>query len=233
MNDGDPPMNDDKRPTSCVLHEQQLNRIESTVQTIHNRLFLDNGAPCIQTRLDRHDAAINVLKWLAGTLGATTIAALVKVWFLIAAAVVVLAGATGCASWRPDGQVAGVVPVDALEAPINLVLPGAGTALVKLDRAALPRLAGFPLESVATNYFDANNQEIVPPFRKVETPVYGPRVTQLGDAQPSAPKLDAAALLQAIQAAQQASPAVSAPTATGTLSDAERAALEALGVKLP
>lgn len=62
----------------CSNHADQLRRIESTVADIHRRLFQDNGQPCIQTRIDRHDQAIGVLRWLAGTAAAAAIAVVVK-----------------------------------------------------------------------------------------------------------------------------------------------------------
>lgn len=141
---------------------------------------------------------------------------------------------TGCASWEPDGQIAGMVPVEAIEQPLNVMVPGAGTAIVSINKAAVSRLQSpaFPLSSVTTNYYDANNQEIVPPFRRVETPVYGPRVTEIAvSQQPPAPKIDTAALIKAIQSAQQPGPAPDAATPAIPLTEAERAALEALGVK--
>ena len=51
----------------------ELRGIREKVDEIHHRLFVDNGKPCFQTRLDRHDAAISVLRWIAVTFG--TIAA--------------------------------------------------------------------------------------------------------------------------------------------------------------
>lgn len=143
--------------------------------------------------------------------------------------------ASGCASWKPDGQIAGVLPVDALEQSINMWVPGVGTALVTLDKQARPSahpVERFKLESVSTVYRDAKDQEIFPPFRRIETPTYADRVTELPEQLPApAAKLDAAAILKAIQAAQQASPAPAASIPTGPITDAEKAALEALGVK--
>ena len=71
-------MSPEKPHGTCALHEQQLQDISNTVKDIHHRLFVDNGKPCMQTRLDRHDSAIGLLKWLAGTVGAAVIAIVVK-----------------------------------------------------------------------------------------------------------------------------------------------------------
>lgn len=157
---------------------------------------------------------------------------------LILFAVAVAGMCSGCAGWRPDGQLAGVVPVDALESPLNMAYPGAGSVFVKVDKALAARYkaAPFPLESVATNWLDANNQQIVPPFRMVETPVYGPRVTEIGASKPAAAPVDTAALaklLQTLQAAQPGAQGGQPDVITDGLSDAEKAALQALGISLP
>lgn len=157
---------------------------------------------------------------------------------LVAVFALVLTFTFGCAGWRPDGELAGVVPVDSLEGPLNLAYPGAGSVFVKVDQALAARYktAPFPLESVATNYFDANNQEIVPPFRRVETPVYGPRVTEIGATKPAAAPVDTAALaklLQTLQAAQPGAQGDQPAVVTDGLTDAEKAALRALGISVP
>ena len=37
---------------------EKLEQMDKTIKDIHHRLFIDNGAPSIQTRLDRNDRAI-------------------------------------------------------------------------------------------------------------------------------------------------------------------------------
>lgn len=46
-------------------HEETM----AMLTRIHDRLFVDNGAPCVQTRLDRHDRIISLLTWAGGILG--------------------------------------------------------------------------------------------------------------------------------------------------------------------
>ena len=54
-----------------------LTRMESKIDEIHSRLFVDNGTPCFQTRLDRHDSVIKVITWLAGTTATAVIGVVV------------------------------------------------------------------------------------------------------------------------------------------------------------
>jgi hypothetical protein len=52
----------------------KLEKMDKTITDIHHRLFIDNGAPSIQTRLDRNDRAIANLgkvTWTAITSGIT------------------------------------------------------------------------------------------------------------------------------------------------------------------
>lgn len=39
----------------------KLEEMDRTIKDIHHRLFIDNGAPSIQTRLDRHDQTLSNL----------------------------------------------------------------------------------------------------------------------------------------------------------------------------
>jgi len=70
-------------PTSPVIlrgdamSDDRLKNIEDTVNDIHRRLFIDNGNPCIQTRINKHEAIINVIAWATGTACAAAIIALV------------------------------------------------------------------------------------------------------------------------------------------------------------
>jgi hypothetical protein len=54
--------------SSCALHSDELRRISETVTEIHHRLFVDNGKPCHQTRLDRLDSFRGLFIWFGGTL---------------------------------------------------------------------------------------------------------------------------------------------------------------------
>lgn len=51
----------------CAEHhaaaDQRLVRIEGTVDSIYKKLCVDNGNPSFQTRLDRHDQQLGVLRW--------------------------------------------------------------------------------------------------------------------------------------------------------------------------
>jgi hypothetical protein len=51
---------------TCALHTQDLTRIATTVDDIHRRLFVDNGKPCHQTRLDRLDSFRGLFIWFGG-----------------------------------------------------------------------------------------------------------------------------------------------------------------------
>lgn len=39
----------------------KLEEMDRTIKDIHHRLFIDNGSPSIQTRLDRHDQTLSNL----------------------------------------------------------------------------------------------------------------------------------------------------------------------------
>lgn len=168
--------------------------------------------------------------------------------------VILLAGLfTGCLkTWQPDGQIAGTVDLDAFESALNKAgasygVPGAGTILVKMDKAAVAKWGAkpgiqFPLEGVNTNYFDADDQACRPPFRAEYVPTYGKVVKEIDPVATPPPaaevKMDSAtvaqllALLKANQsgaAAPSTQPAVSGEN----LSEAEKAALRALGISIP
>jgi hypothetical protein len=53
-----------------------LSRIEGTVNEIHRRLFVDNGAPCIQTRINRLDGWLAVIRYVV----LTVIGAITALW---------------------------------------------------------------------------------------------------------------------------------------------------------
>lgn len=62
-----------KPPGDHAGYGDALVRIENTVQDIHRRLFVDNGAPCIQTRINRLDGWLAVIRYVVLTIiGAIT-----------------------------------------------------------------------------------------------------------------------------------------------------------------
>lgn len=44
------------------------------LESIEKRLFVDNGSPSIQTRLERHDLVIRALLWVVSVVAGTAIA---------------------------------------------------------------------------------------------------------------------------------------------------------------
>ena len=55
-------------------HEELMGKLES----IERRLFVDNGSPSIQTRLERHDLVIRALLWVVSVVMGTAIAGAVS-----------------------------------------------------------------------------------------------------------------------------------------------------------
>lgn len=157
---------------------------------------------------------------------------------IMRAVVVAMLGA-GCGTiWQPDGQTAGAVDLAAFESALNKAgaaygVPGAGTILVKTDRAAVAKWGAkpgvvFPLESVTTNYFDADDQACRPPFRAEYVPTYGKVVKEidpLAQPPPSAEvKLDSATVAQLLvlikaNLSQQEEPGASEPSSGDVLDE--------------
>ena len=48
------------------------------LESIERRLFVDNGTPSIQTRLERHDLVIRALLWVVSVVAGTAIAGAVS-----------------------------------------------------------------------------------------------------------------------------------------------------------
>jgi len=48
------------------------------LESIEKRLFVDNGSPSIQTRLERHDLVIRALLWVVSVVAGTAIAGAVS-----------------------------------------------------------------------------------------------------------------------------------------------------------
>ena len=68
-------MSDERYVTQGACGEVSK-RIFAKLDSIERRLFKDNGAISIQTRLDRHDQVLRVLLWMFGILGGSFLAAL-------------------------------------------------------------------------------------------------------------------------------------------------------------
>ena len=54
-----------------ITQEQLDKRLEKTdtkLDKIYCGLFIDNGKPCHQTRLDRHDRMLSLVAWISGVL---------------------------------------------------------------------------------------------------------------------------------------------------------------------
>ena len=65
-------------PETCILHADELKRIGNTVDDIHKRLFVDNGEPCLQSKIRAHGAVINALIWVVCVVITGLIALVVK-----------------------------------------------------------------------------------------------------------------------------------------------------------
>ena len=48
------------------------------LESIERRLFVDNGSPSIQTRLERHEMVIHALLWVVSVVAGTAIAGAVS-----------------------------------------------------------------------------------------------------------------------------------------------------------
>ena len=55
-------------------HEELIGKLDG----IERRLFVDNGTPSIQTRLERHDLVIRALLWVVSVVAGTAIAGAVS-----------------------------------------------------------------------------------------------------------------------------------------------------------
>ena len=54
-----------------MTQQEEFNRIHAKLDDINNRLFIDNGKPCTQTRLDRVERILKVMMWISAILFAT------------------------------------------------------------------------------------------------------------------------------------------------------------------
>ena len=53
------------------------------LESIERRLFVDNGSPSIQTRLERHEMVIHALLWVVSVVTGTAIAGVVSAGFVL------------------------------------------------------------------------------------------------------------------------------------------------------
>ena len=59
--------------------DERLDGIESQLQNIHDRLFVDNGRVSLQTRLDRIERKALALAWTLSALAGITLSTVVPV----------------------------------------------------------------------------------------------------------------------------------------------------------
>lgn len=57
---------------------EQFERINSKLDKIHSKLFVDNGSPSMQTRQDRTERLLKVALWLVTVVCATSISQVTK-----------------------------------------------------------------------------------------------------------------------------------------------------------
>ena len=60
---------------------EQFEGINDKLDEIHKRLFIDNGSPCIQTRLDRNERMWKIMVWLVSLVCAASIAQVTRGFF--------------------------------------------------------------------------------------------------------------------------------------------------------
>jgi len=72
------------------MADTQLQEILAEVKHIKHKLFQDNGSECLQSKINRHDSAIedqeSRWKWVAGTLTALCVAVFGKLiygWMIL------------------------------------------------------------------------------------------------------------------------------------------------------
>ncbi len=68
-------MSDYVTKDQCAL---QSAAVLEKLESIERRLFVDNGSPSIQTRLERHDLVIRALLWVVSVVAGTAIAGAVS-----------------------------------------------------------------------------------------------------------------------------------------------------------
>jgi len=58
--------------------KDQVDGLIKQMAGFHNRLFVDNGKPCVQTRLDRTERLWKVTVWIIGVICAASIAQAIR-----------------------------------------------------------------------------------------------------------------------------------------------------------
>ena len=56
----------------------EFEEIKAMLNKIHNRLFIDNGTECIQSKLNFHGRVIKIMAWGLGVMCVAIIGALVR-----------------------------------------------------------------------------------------------------------------------------------------------------------
>lgn len=74
-------MSDFVTKDQCAL---QSAAVLEKLESIERRLFVDNGTPSIQTRLERHEMVIHALLWVVSVAAGTAIAGAVTGGFMLA-----------------------------------------------------------------------------------------------------------------------------------------------------
>lgn len=67
-----------KTTTMTIDHADKLTRIESKVDDIHKRLFVDNGEPCMQSKVRRCNDLVNCVVFIVGALVVAMIGVIVE-----------------------------------------------------------------------------------------------------------------------------------------------------------
>ena len=49
-------------------YDAHNDKVDKKLDLIYRGLFIDNGKPCHQTRIDRHDRMFNLVAWISGVL---------------------------------------------------------------------------------------------------------------------------------------------------------------------
>lgn len=83
--------NENSHPSECVMKErwavqeivntqnsEGLEKIEAIVSDTHNRLFVGNGHPSMNTRVDRAESTLRIVCWVGGILGTAVIGFVAK-----------------------------------------------------------------------------------------------------------------------------------------------------------
>jgi hypothetical protein len=65
---------------SCALHTAQLEKVADKIDDIHRRLFVDNGEPCLQSKVRRCTDVTNGLVWALGVVVIAVVGVLVEMF---------------------------------------------------------------------------------------------------------------------------------------------------------